>query len=86
MELRKAVRPPFVALHHFVFYILFPIYFHHRPVCTHFKRLQFCHISGGYFYVLHPDKMVDHTYAFIIIVLFCILMCRVYNSFQHGLQ
>ena len=36
------------------FYYLFicfptpPGYFHHLPICPHFKRLQFFHISGGY--------------------------------------
>ena len=25
-----------------------PGYFHYLPICPHFKRLQSCHISGGY--------------------------------------
>ena len=32
----------------FFIYFIFPPYFHHLPICLHFKRLQFCHISGGY--------------------------------------
>ena len=31
----------------FICFLFPPGYFHHLPICPHFKRLQFCHISGG---------------------------------------
>ena len=32
----------------FICFLFPPGYFHHLQICPHFKRMQFCHISGGY--------------------------------------
>ena len=74
------------------FFICFLIpqgYFHHLPICPHFKRLQVVLFLVRVVHVSHTYKSIDHTYAFIIYKVVCyyfiilfILMCRAVNVFN----